>query len=149
VQEPPGGRRPAGVVTERRDLIMSRRIGEMWIALAIIHFVGVTLGAWDTALDLLDDGVVAGGCGHAERKAFVGWFLMGVPVLTTGVVTRWAQRRTGTVPAALGWTALGCFGPWALTRPHSGATLAAVLAVATIVAARRTTTDAVRRSAAV
>lgn len=116
---------------------MSRRIGELWIALAVVHFLGVAAGAWDTVQDVVADGLIDSIGGDAERDAFFGWFFMGVPVLTTGVVTRWTQRRTGNVPESLGWIALVAFGFGALVAPASGAWLGIALGAYTVIAVRQ------------
>jgi hypothetical protein len=115
---------------------MRHRVGEMWIALAIIHFVGVVAGEWGIFQDIIADGVVNSIGGSVERDAFFGWLFMGVPVLTTGVVTRWAQRRTGTIPESLGWIALACFSLGVLVQPLSGAWLGIALGIVTVVVAR-------------
>ena len=111
---------------------MRRRIGELWIAFAVIHFVGVTIGGWSTVQDVFADGPINCIHGDVERDAFFGWFFMGVPILTTGVVTRWAQRRTGTLPESMGWITVVAFGIGALVAPLSGAWLGIALGIGTI-----------------
>ncbi|NLT53129.1 MAG: hypothetical protein GXX79_00875 [Actinomycetales bacterium] len=115
---------------------MRRRIGELWIAFAVIHFVGVTIGGWSTVQDVFADGPINCIHGDVERDAFFGWFFMGVPILTTGVVTRWAQRRTGTLPESMGWITVVAFGIGALVAPLSGAWLGIALGIGTIAVSR-------------
>lgn len=65
------------------------------------------------------------------------WHLtFGVTVLILGALVRWAQARTGTLPALLGWSllALGLFG--AILVPASGFWLVLPLAVLMLLLAR-------------
>ncbi|NLT53128.1 MAG: hypothetical protein GXX79_00870 [Actinomycetales bacterium] len=115
---------------------MRRRIGELWIGLGVLHLLLIMVMGWSEFRDLLGDGYVNAGETDAERQAFFWLLYLGVPFIIVGVVTRWAQRRLGTVPESMGWVSLVCFLLGALAVPASGFWLGLVLAGYGIVVAR-------------
>ncbi len=119
---------------------MRQRIGELWIGLGVLHLVLITVMGWDEFRGMLGDGYLNAGVADPEREAFFWLLYLGVPFLIVGVVTRWAQRRLGTVPESMGWISLSCFLLGALAVPASGFWLGIALAGYGIVVARTTGT---------
>lgn len=74
--------------------------------------------------------------GEPERRiAF--WFLMSAPLMCTlGHLARWTQRRTGTLPPALGWGMLAFSATGATLMPKSGFWLGIPTAVLAVRVAR-------------
>ena len=69
-------------------------------------------------------------------------FYLAVPMVLTGLVVRWAQRRVGAVPESFGWaTVLSALIGWAVV-PVSGFPLLLALGDYQVVVARRERTDA-------
>jgi hypothetical protein len=75
-----------------------------------------------------------------DREVAFWHLVFGATIVILGGVIHWAQGRTGTLPAFLGWSllALGLFG--AILVPASGFWLVLPLAVTMLVVARRATT---------
>jgi Family of unknown function (DUF6463) len=112
---------------------MYRFTGQTLMLIGALHtLVGLLTYAAPLA-DIGRDGVFHGVGSHTDRQAAV-WFLMtGAALLLFGYLTRWAQHRTGTLPAALGWSLLAIAGVGLVLMPLSGFWLivpAAVLALA-------------------
>lgn len=97
-------------------------------------FTGV---AGDGFVDTID--------GDLERAATF-WFLAtGIVWFTVGHLTHWAIRRTGRIPALVGWWTLGLAVPSLVLLPASGFWLALVVGVLALVAAGRDERAAVAR----
>jgi hypothetical protein len=75
-----------------------------------------------------------------DREVAFWHLVFGVTIVILGGVIHWAQGRTGTLPAFLGWSllALSLFG--AILVPVSGFWLVVPQAVLVLVVARRATT---------
>jgi len=110
-------------------------VGEMLMATGVLHtLVGVR--AFRAPLAAIGrDGVVGVGARAPERRLALWFLLFGLSIIQLGGLTRWAYRRTGTLPAVHGWALLGISGLGALLMPRSGfwvvlpqATLALVVA---------------------
>lgn len=121
---------------------MRRRIGEMWIALGILHFPIIVALGWSTIGDIVGDGYV-NAINDNERAAVFWLFYLGAPFLIIGVLARWAQKRVGTLPESMGWVALVAFGVGVLAVPTSGFWLGLVLAGYSIAVSRRDARDSV------
>ncbi|MDQ1287898.1 MAG: hypothetical protein QG622_1463 [Actinomycetota bacterium] len=116
---------------------MYRRVGELWIALGVLHFVVIGALARDDIMGILRDGYVNVIGEDARRNAVFWLFFLGAPMIMLGVALRWIQRRAGTVPEPVSWLALVAFTLGALAVPSSGFWLGILLAVYGILASRR------------
>jgi hypothetical protein len=86
---------------------------------------------------IADDGVVDAIAGHVDREAAF-WFLStGVVWFSVGHLTHWVIRRTGRIPALVGWWTLGLAVPSLVLLPASGFWLVLAVGVLALVAARR------------
>jgi hypothetical protein len=86
---------------------------------------------------IVDDGVVDAVDGNSDRTTTF-WFLAtGVVWLTLGHLTHWVVRRTGRVPALVGWWTVGIAVPSVLLMPASGFWLVLAVGILALVAARR------------
>lgn len=124
---------------------MRHRIGELWIGLGAFHLVLIgVLGAGELG-EIVGAGVLNGLgdslsdlAGSDPARAAVFWlFYLGVPMVLTGMVVRWAQRRGGAVPESFGWaTVLSAVVGWVVV-PVSGFPLLLALGGYTVAVARR------------
>jgi hypothetical protein len=86
---------------------------------------------------IIDDGLVDAVDGNADRAATF-WFLAtGVVWFTVGHLTHWVIRRTGRIPALVGWWTVGLAVPSLVLMPASGFWLVLAVGVLALVAARR------------
>lgn len=116
---------------------MSRRVGELWIALGVLHFLIVGASGAGVLGDILRDGYVGAVGGDYRRNAEFWLFVLGGPCILLGMALRWTQRRLGTVPESVGWASAIFFLAGALAVPTSGFWLGLGIAVYQIVVARR------------
>jgi len=121
---------------------MTRWIPRLIVGVALIHTL-YGLFVLPASLDanpltgIADDGFVDAVEGDVERGATF-WFLaFGVVWFTLGHLTHWVVRRTGQVPALVGWWTIGLTVPSLILLPASGFWLALVVGVLALVAARR------------
>lgn len=124
---------------------MRHRIGELWIGLGAFHLVLIgVLGAGELG-EIVGAGVLNGLgdslsdlAGSDPGRAAVFWlFYLGVPMVLTGMVVRWAQRLGSAVPESFGWaTVLAAVVGWVVV-PASGFPLLLVLGGYTVAVARR------------
>lgn len=94
--------------------------GEMLMATGALHTV---VGLWlfrEPLNAIRRDGFIDTVLPHEDRElAF--WFMIGgAGLLMTGQLASWTQRRTGTLPPALGWSLLGTSAVGAALMPRSG-----------------------------
>lgn len=87
-------------------------------------------------------GIVADGflnaIGANVDRAVTFWFLAtGVVLFTVGHLTHWVLRRTGRIPALVGWWTLGLAVPSLVLLPTSPFWLALALGILALIAARR------------
>lgn len=115
---------------------MRHRIGELWIGLGVFHLALIGVLGREELGGIVAAGVVDGISGSTVREAVFWLFYLGVPLVLIGLITRWAQRRLGTVPASLGWASAisGLLG-W-IVVPVSGFPLMAALGLYTVRVAR-------------
>lgn len=86
---------------------------------------------------IVDDGFVNAIDGNTDR-AVTFWFLAtGVVLFIVGHLTHWVVRRTGRIPALVGWWTLGLAVPSLVLLPTSPFWLVLALGVLALVAARR------------
>ena len=116
---------------------LGRYCGEVLIATSLLHaLVGVL--AFSRPLVAIGRGRFVNAVEpHLERQlAF--WFLTsGVLIFALGQLTRWAQRRTGALPASLGWTLLALAVAGVILMPVSGFWLVLPQAVLVLAASRQ------------
>jgi hypothetical protein len=121
---------------------LTRWIPRLIVGVAAVHTLfGLTV--LPMSLDsnpltgIADDGFVDAIDGNVERAATF-WFLAtGVVLFNVGHLTHWAIRRTGRIPALVGWWTLGLAVPSLVLLPASGFWLALAVGVLALVAARR------------
>lgn len=123
----------------------SRFIGEGLIGVGIIHTILGCVVLSEPLVAIAREGVFNTIGGSVERQLTV-WFLVGGNALIVlGLLARWTQRQTGTLPAAFGWGLL-IIGVWGvIAMPASGFWAIVLLAVLALVAVRHR--DEPRRSA--
>ena len=92
---------------------------------------------WGVLGDIMRDGFIGAVSEDAERTAVFVLLILGVQFMLIGVVTRWVQRRTRTVPESMGWVALIVSLLGVLAVPASGFWLAAALTGYGIVVSRQ------------
>ncbi len=116
---------------------VDRYVGELLMATGVLHTL-VGLRAFHAPLAaIVRDGVV-GAVARAPERRLAFWFLLfGLLTMQLGGLTRWAQRRTGTLPAFHGRALLGISGLGVLLMPRSGFWLVLPQAALALVAARR------------
>ena len=86
---------------------------------------------------IVDDGFVDTVDGDADR-GLTFWFLAtGVVWFTVGHLTHWVIRRTGRIPALVGWWTIGFAVPSLVLMPDSGLWLVLAVGILALVAARR------------
>jgi hypothetical protein len=86
---------------------------------------------------IVDDGFVDSIGANADRGVTF-WFLAtGVVWFNVGHLTHWVIRRTGRIPALVGWWTLGLAVPSLVLLPASGFWLALGVGIFALVAARR------------
>lgn len=115
---------------------VSRWVGEVQVVTGVAHVAIGVVGFRRTLAAIARDGVVGAVEGDWERETAF-WFLTsGASFLASGQLARWAQRRTGTLPAAFGWglLALGLAG--ATVMPRSGFWAVAANGLLALAAAR-------------
>jgi hypothetical protein len=112
---------------------MYRFTGQILMLIGVLHTLVGLLTYASPLVDIARDKVFNAVGPHTDRQAAV-WFLMtGAALLLSGYLTHWTQRRTGTLPAALGWSLLAIAAVGLVLMPISGFWLivpAAVLALA-------------------
>lgn len=99
---------------------LTRHSGRMLIATAILHTaIGIAEGHAQLAA-VAREGFVDAIDPHPDRHGLF-WFLVtGAGLVTTGQLAGWTHRRTGTLPAALGWNLLAASTVGAALLPRSG-----------------------------
>lgn len=96
------------------------RVGELQVATGVVHLALGLVGFRRPLAAIARDGVVGVVEGDWERETAF-WFLTtGASFLASGQLARWAQRRTGTLPAAFGWGLLVLGLAGATVMPRSG-----------------------------
>jgi len=116
---------------------VDRYVGELLMATGVLHTL-VGLRAFRAPLAAISrDGVVGAVARAPERRLAVWFLLFGLSTMQLGGLTRWAHRRTGTLPAFHGRALLGISGLGALLMPRSGFWLVLPQAALALVAARR------------
>ena len=116
---------------------MNRLGAPLLLATGIIHTLLGLLAYAAPLADIGRAGVVNAVGTHADRDAAVWFLLSGVLLITLGQLARWAQQRTGMLPAFLGWTLLGIAAAVAVLMPASGWPLVAAAGGLLLAAARR------------
>ena len=116
---------------------MQRFTGHSLLAVGILHTLGGLLAFITPLGAIARDGFVNAVDPHPDRQAAFWVLLTGVLLLTLGHSARWALRRTGTLPPALGWTLLAIAAAGALPIPFSGFWLFFPPALLALAAARR------------
>lgn len=121
---------------------MRRLCGPLLVATGVLHLlVGLVsyagpLGA--IVRDGLFNAVVPNPAAPAFDRDAAFWFMFfGVMLLLLGGLVHWAQARTGTLPAFLGWSLLGIGAVGVILMPASGFWLVFPQAVVVIAVARR------------
>jgi hypothetical protein len=130
---------------------LTRWIPRLIVGVACLHTLfGLTV--LPVSLDsnpltgIADDGFVDAVDGNVERAATF-WFLAtGVVWFNVGHLTHWVIRRTGRIPALVGWWTLGLAVPSLVLLPASGFWLALAVGVLALVAARRDERASVARA---
>jgi hypothetical protein len=122
---------------------MRRRLGELWIALGVLHFMVILAFSSGPLIAIVKRGYFGGVGSDPTCNAAFWLFYLGAPFVMVGVLLRWVQRRTGVVPESFSWTALICFLMGAFAVPTSGFWLGAALSIYGIVVSRA---DAAGRS---
>ena len=116
---------------------VDRYVGELLIATGVLHTL-VGLRAFRALLTAIGRDGVVGAVARAPERRLAFWFLLfGLLTMQLGGLTRWAQRRTGTLPAFHGRALLGISGLGVLLMPRSGFWLVLPQAALALVAARR------------
>lgn len=99
---------------------LTDRVGELQLVIGTAHIALGVARFGPTLRAIARDGVIGVTQGDRERETAV-WFLTsGAGLLLAGGLARWAQRRTGTVPAAYGAGLLGLGLAGAALIPRSG-----------------------------
>lgn len=121
---------------------LRRHIGEVQTGMGLLHTgLGLVVSRRHWAEIIRHGGVDRA---QADQDAAF-WFVMtGLSAIAAGQTTRWAQRRTGTVPASLGWSSLALGLGGGALMPKSGFWFVAAQGLLALAAARhpaRTTTE--------
>ena len=116
---------------------MQRFTGQALLAVGVLHTLVGLLSFGQPLAAIARDGVVNAVDPRPERQTACWFLLAGVLLCTLGYSTRWAQRRTGTVPAGLGWILLAIAGSGVVLMPFSGFWLLFPPALLALAAARR------------
>lgn len=116
---------------------ISRHLGRLLMATAVLHMlVGVLIFA-KPLVDIGRAGVFNAVDPHYDRYAAF-WFLtFGVLIFMLGQLIHWTLRRTGTLPASLGWSLLGLSIAGVILMPTSGFWLAIPQALLAVGVARQ------------
>ena len=121
---------------------LTRWIPRLIVGVACLHtlFGLIVLPAYldsNPLTGIADDGFVDTIDGNEEREATF-WFLAtGVVWFNVGHLTHWVIRRTGRIPALVGWWTLGLAVPSLVLLPASGFWLLLAVGALALVAARR------------
>ena len=114
----------------------SRFVGEGLIGVGVIHTVLGCVLLSEILAAIIREGAFNTIGGNVERQLTV-WFLTGGGALIVlGLLARWAQRQTGTLPAVFGWGLLVIGAAGVIVMPTSGFWAIVLLAVLALVAAR-------------
>ena len=116
---------------------MQRFTGHTLLAVGVLHTLLGLLGFAAPLAAIARDGFVNAVDPHPDRQAACWVLLAGVLLMTLGHSARWAQRRTGTLPPALGWTLLAIAAAGAVLMPVSGFWLLFPPALLALAAARQ------------
>lgn len=116
-------------------------IGGALAVIGVVHVLITPLLYGDAVRSVLDAGVFAAIDADPALTDLRGagfWYASaGIILIALGVVVGWAERRLGTVPAALGWLLLG-FGVWGVVlMPVSPFWVFLILAALTFRSSRR------------
>jgi len=123
---------------------IDRNVGELLMATGVLHTL-VGLRAFRAPLAAIGRDGVVGAVARAPERRLAFWFLfVGLLTIQMGGLTRWAQRRTGTLPAFHGRALLGLSVLGALLMPRSGFWLLLPQAALALLVARRAETPASR-----
>jgi hypothetical protein len=115
---------------------LRRHIGEVQTGIGLLHTgLGLVVFRRHWAA-IIRHGRVSEDRAQVEQYAAF-WFVMtGLSTVAAGQVTRWAQRRTGTVPASLGWSSLAIGLGGGALMPKSGFWFVAAQGLLALAAAR-------------
>ena len=116
---------------------MHRFTGHALLAVGVLHTLVGLLGFATPLGAIARDGFVNAVDPHPDRQAAFCVLLTGVLLMTLGHSARWALRRTGTLPPALGWTLLVIAAAGAVLMPVSGFWLLVPPALLALAAARQ------------
>jgi hypothetical protein len=121
---------------------LTRWIPRLIIGVACVHtlFALVVIPASvdpNPLAGIVDDGFVDAVDGNMDREAAF-WFLAtGVVWFNVAHLTHWVIRRTGRIPALVGWWTVGLAVPSLVLLPASGFWLVLAVGILALVAARR------------
>lgn len=107
------------------------------IATSLIHIASGLIGGATLLADVGRDGVFDAIGADDERQAWLWFTLFGWLALVVGLLARSLERRTGAVPAFLGWHLLAMAVLGIVLLPASGFWLVLVLALLILWSARR------------
>ncbi len=115
---------------------LTRYSGNLLIATGILHTaVGIGEGRARLAA-IAGEGFIDTVDTHPDRQSLFWYLLSGTWVVTTGQLAHWTHRRTGKLPARLGWTLLTTSAIGAALLPKSGFWLGIPQGLLIIAAAR-------------
>lgn len=121
---------------------MQRFTGHSLIAVGALHTLVGIMSFGRPLAGIARDGMFNAVDPHPERQAAFWFLLTGALLVVLGQSTRWAQRRTGTVPGSLGTSLLVISLAGVVLMPVSGFWLLLPSAFLTLGASRHASTGA-------
>jgi hypothetical protein len=111
--------------------------GEIIIILSALHFLVGFLVYADPIREIVRAGLFNAIGDHADRDGALWFMVCGVFLLLLGILIRWAQARTGTLPASLGWGFLALSAGGFILMPVSGFALMALPGILLLAVSRQ------------
>ncbi len=119
---------------------MRRLSGPLLMATGVLHLLAGFVFYPEPLAAIMQDGffnAVELNPAQFDREAAFWWMVFGVMLLILGGLVHWAQARTRTLPAFLGWSLLALGVAGVILMPVSGFWLALPQAVLMLVVARQ------------
>jgi hypothetical protein len=120
--------------------------GPILIGGSVLHLVVGAIFYAEPLGDILRAGMVNAIGTNAARDGALWFMVCGIILLQLGVLVRWTQQRTGTIPPFLGWSMLALSLVGMVLMPASGFGLMILIGLLLIAAARAAQPETLSRS---